>query len=83
MALPLIDVSICIHSNMILDDVLHVSVEAEGVDHQVHGEEQPDVNHLVVRGGWQGLLNTGRDGGDDQHEGQADHDPVLDSCYNK
>ena len=23
------------------------------------------------------ILNAGSDGGDDQHEGEADHDPVL------
>ena len=73
--------------------MLQVGVEDEGEYHQVHREEEPDVNHLEVRCGWQGLkkersiwciflsachhLNTSSDGGDDQHEGEADHDPVL------
>ena len=35
--------------------MLQVGVEDEGEDHQVHREEEPDVNHLEVRCGWQGL----------------------------
>ena len=67
-------------------------MEDEGHHHQVHGEEEPDVNHLEVWSCWQSLqqlslikipcippdhLNAGGDGGDDQHEGEADHHPVL------
>ena len=35
-------------------------MEGEGEDHQVHGEEQPIVNHLVV-GSLRQTLNINRD----------------------
>ena len=35
--------------------MLQIGVEDEGEDHQVHGEEEPNVNHLEVWCGWQGL----------------------------
>ena len=79
--MPVILVSVCTWRSILLDGVLQEGVETEGVDHQVHGEEEPDVNHLVVRGSRQTLLDTGRDGGDDQHESEADHHPVLESGF--
>ena len=47
--------------------------------HHVHGHEQPDIDHLEVRGGGERGLDTGHDGGDHQHQSEADHDPVLDN----
>ena len=47
--------------------------------HHVHGHEQPDIDHLEVRGGGERGLDTGHDGGDHQHQSEAHHDPVLDN----
>ena len=46
-------------------------MEGEGVDHEIHREEEPVVDHLVVGRGREALLDAGGDGGDHQHQGQA------------
>ena len=42
-------------------------------------EDQPDINHLDVRGGGQLLDLAGEDGGDHQHDGQVHRQRVSNS----
>lgn len=63
---------------LLLDDVLQESVEHKKVDHHVHGNEQPNVNHLKVWGYRKCCLYAGHYGGNHKHQGQADHDTILD-----
>ena len=52
-------------------------METKKVNHHVHGNKQPDVNHLEIRSDWKCDLDAGDYGGNHKHQGQADHDTVL------
>ena len=64
-------------------DTLNCSSEDDFKEGDNQAEDQPDVNHLHVRGGGQLLYLAGEDGGHHQHDGQVHSNGIAKQVFVK